>query len=118
MPTQMHLKPWRSILLEPASYDLGWVENAGRLYKESRAGQTGGVPWDLVSQLLEGWSKVYKGAPMEAGTKVVRERRREENFGDKLILELGLRLGLFESDKESQNDLNELMCFVENLCGP
>ena len=99
-------------------HDLGWVENAGRLYKESRAGQTGGVPWDLVSQLLEGWSKVYKGAPLEAGTNVVKEREREENFGDKLILELGLRLGLFESDKESQNDLNLLMCFVDNLCGP
>ena len=99
-------------------HDLGWVENAGRLYKESRAGQTGGVPWDLVSQLLEGWSKVYKGAPLEIGSNVVRERRREENIGDKLILELGLRLGFLEADKESQNDLNELMCFVENLCGP
>ena len=61
---------------------------------------------------------MYNGAPLEAGTNVVKERRREEIFGDKLILELGLRLGLLEAGKESQQDLNQLMCFVDNLCRP
>ena len=98
-------------------HDLGWVETAGTLYKEGRARHSGGLPWDTIARLLEGWSRVHKGTPEESNTNVVRERRKED-FGDKLVTEYGLRLGLLVASQESSKNLDRLMCFAAKHCQP
>ena len=95
-------------------HDLGWVETAGNLLKEGRAGD---LPWDTIARLLEGWTRVHKGTREEAKTSVVEERRKED-FGDKLIIEYGLRLGLLVANQENPKNLDRVMCFAAKHCQP
>ena len=96
-------------------HDLGWVETAGNLYKEGRAKHSEKLPWGTVAHLLEGWAKVHKGSPGETNGNVLKERRKED-FGDKLIVEYGLRLGLLVENIENLKNMDRLMCFAAKFC--